>query len=156
MKHKCTEVTIRRLPFILIAFLLACATSCRQRSETSRTNKNTKIESSKSESKLQIVLEDIGHWQEGRNRVFTVFASDTNWTSLQEHAINKMYSRGNFTFVFFFDDKNMTPDITNLKFTYVSEAVDYIYDLGYIDHCIAQYSRYPTGISDFTKYPGKD
>ena len=98
---------------------------------------------------------DVGYWKNDRNRIFTVFAPDTNWIEMELHARKKMHTTGRITSVFFFDDITQTPDITLIKGAFVADVIDYIYDSEYASHCVARYDKWPNGSSEFIKYPTK-
>lgn len=95
---------------------------------------------------------DVGYWKNDRNRIFTVFAPDTNWVTMELYARKKMHTTGRVTSVFFFNDRTKTPDVTLIKGLW-ADVIDYIYDSEYASHCVARYDKWPTGHSGFYRYP---
>jgi len=101
-------------------------------------------------------FEDVGYYKmktkNGSNsRVYSVYVNDFSdspeiWDKIQKYAKNKMYTAGGTTIVFFFNDKNNTPDVT-----YVGAEFDKKYE----KYCVAAFWKYPTGKETFGKYPFK-
>jgi|GEM_PF-2598616 len=101
-------------------------------------------------------FEDIGYYKVDTNngshsRVFSVYVKgfkDTPdiWEDIRKYAEDKMYSAGGMTIVFFFNDKDNTPDVT---FTGAE------FDKRYEKYCVAGYWKYPNGKVTFYKYPFK-
>ena len=101
-------------------------------------------------------FEQIGYYKKalanGANfRVFSVYVNefkDTSdvWSKIEDYARLKMYTPGGTTMVFFFKDRNMTPDVT-----FVGENFDKKYEI----YCVAGYWKYPNGKEKFAKYPFK-
>lgn len=101
-------------------------------------------------------FEQIGYYKAkmdngSYNRVFSIFVSkfeDTsdNWDAIENYAKNLMYSANGNTNVWFFNNKNHTPDVT---------FVGMEFDSKYEPYCIAQYQKNFMGDETFLKYPFK-
>lgn len=99
-------------------------------------------------------FKDIGYYKKklqngSYTRVFSVYIKDFKdvpemWNSIQNYAKGKMYTGGGSTTVFFFNDRNGTPDVT-----FVAEQFDKKYE----QYCVAAYWKYPRGNDKFTRYP---
>jgi len=60
-------------------------------------------------------FEEIGFWKDRGNRVYTVFTSHTDWELIKSYAREKPWKRGRLTMVYFFYDRDKTPDISTYK-----------------------------------------
>lgn len=64
-------------------------------------------------------FEQVGYWKSEKlpsgaiNRVFTVYTDETDETKLVEHAQGKMYTQFGYTYVHFYNNKDLTPSISN-------------------------------------------
>ena len=82
-------------------------------------------------------------------RVFSIYVSEFRddpdmWSKIQSHAKLQSYTPGGTTTVFFFKNRDMTPDVT-----FVGEKFDEKYE----PYCVAGYWKYPTGNEQFSKFP---
>ena len=100
-------------------------------------------------------FEQVGYYKaegvDAPNRVFSYFVSDFDdseglWADLQKHAQSRMYSEGGTTLVFYFNDRQHTPDVTQVG----SE-----FPASYESDCVAAFWKYATGKEDFRRYPFK-
>ncbi len=99
-------------------------------------------------------FEDIGYYKKklqngSYTRVFSVYVKDfkdvpETWNSIQNYAKGKMYTAGGSTTVFFFNNRNGTPDVT-----FVAEQFNKKYE----QYCVAAYWKYPRGNDKFIRYP---
>jgi len=79
-------------------------------------------------------------------RLFSVYTSSTNWEKMKKYAQNQMWSEGGSTFVFFFNDRKNTPDVTQVGMKFNKK---------YERYWIAGYWKYPTGKEKFAKFTAK-
>ena len=101
-------------------------------------------------------FEQVGYYKKklhngSNNRVFSFYVKNfsdkpTIWKKMEQFAKKQMYTSGGSTTVFFFSDRNNTPDVT-----FVAEQ----FDAKYEKYCVAAYWKYPTGVEKFSKYPFK-
>ena len=94
-------------------------------------------------------FDQIGYFKENKLRVFSIFVKDFEdtdkmWGKIESHAKRQMYSEGGATFVFYFKDRNNTPDVT---------LVGAEFDKRYERYCVAGYWKYADGSEKFVKYP---
>ncbi len=85
------------------------------------------------------------------DRVFSFFVKNfsdnqTTWTEIEKFAKKQMHTSGGFTTVFFFNNRNYTPDVT-----FVAE----LFDAKYEKYCVAAYWKYANGNEQFSRYPFK-
>jgi hypothetical protein len=99
-------------------------------------------------------FEQVGYYKKklingSNDRVFSFFIKNfsddaTTWNKIEKFSKSQMYTSGGCTTVFFFNNRNYTPDVT-----FVAEQFDEKYDY----YCVAAYWKYPSGIEKFSKYP---
>ncbi|MCK4642743.1 hypothetical protein KAU32_03805 [bacterium] len=100
--------------------------------------------------KLQV--ESVGYYKKDNDngsytRVFSFYTKSTNFESIKNHAEKQMWSRNGLTVVYYFNDRNNTPDVT---FTGNE------FNKKYEPYCIAGFWKYTNGKTAFNKYPFKD
>lgn len=99
-------------------------------------------------------FEQVGYYKKempnGSNmRVFSIFVKnfqddESTWAKIIKYAKSQMYSERGNTFVFFFNDRSNTPDVT-----FTGAEFPTIYE----KYCIAAFWKYPSGKEEFSKYP---
>ena len=100
------------------------------------------------------LCEQVGLWQQGQNRIYTVYVSDLMWGEMEKYAQGKPYKNGKTTSVFFFNKREGTPDVTRYKGSH-GDIVDRIYADGDTTYWVARYDRWPSGEEIFMRYPAK-
>jgi hypothetical protein len=100
-------------------------------------------------------FQQIGFWQKADNRLYTIYASDEDWVAMEEYADRKPYKTGKTTSVFFFNNRNGTPDVTKYQGLW-SDVIDRIYADGDTTYWIARYDRFPSGEAIFKRYPAAE
>jgi hypothetical protein len=75
------------------------------------------------------------------------------WTDIEKHAKSEMWSEGDVTVIFYFNDKQHTPgDIVTLAKDY-DTALNF--PESYNKYCVAGYWKYSSGKEQFIRYPLK-
>lgn len=83
------------------------------------------------------------------NRVYSYYISNFNditdtWVDIIAHARNQLYDKGGNTFVFYFNDKQHTPEV-KLGGNIFPESSE--------KYCVAAYWKYSNGTEKFERYP---
>jgi hypothetical protein len=100
------------------------------------------------------VYEQVGHWEKGGNRIYTVCVIELDWVGMNVYAERKPHRAGRTTSVLFFNDRTRTPDVTRYGGS-MRDVIDRIYADGDSTCWIARYDRWPSGESVFTRYPAR-
>ena len=82
-----------------------------------------------------------------RFRVFIYYVNDTNWTKIREIGDDLMYTDGRATVAYFYIDRNLLTQISNVNSFY--DALRF----GFREGCIAKYWKEPAGDVVFEKFP---
>jgi hypothetical protein len=90
-------------------------------------------------------IEQIGYWKKNNTRVFSVYTKTTDFQEMKEYGKKQMHTMGRTTTVYFFNNKEYTPDVTLLEDPYQ-------FSKKYEPYWIATYQKYPEGKEEFTKH----
>ena len=82
---------------------------------------------------------------ESSNRSYAFYAKVVNFEDIQNHARLQPWSRGSATNVFYFDDREFTPEVLAGAGNIIEEK--------HKEHCVAAYYRWDSGEEEFIQYP---
>jgi hypothetical protein len=85
------------------------------------------------------------------NRVYSYYVKNFEdnpemWKKMEDFAKSQPYTQRGITAVFFFNDRQNTPDVTLIGLEFPES---------YEPYCVAGYWKWPTGVEDFKEYPFK-
>lgn len=97
----------------------------------------------------RVEFEKIGYYRndEPPVRIRTYYTSTKNFEIIKEHAKNLPWDKGGIIQVYYFDDKEYTPNVDRLSFSFEHQ---------YKKHCLALYRKLTRGEELFEKYPYRD
>jgi hypothetical protein len=101
-------------------------------------------------------FEQVGYYKRqlpngSYHRVFLFYVKNfsddaATWKQIEICGKEQMFTKGGSTSVFFFNNRNYTPDVT-----FIAEQFGPMYEA----YCIAAYWKYPSGVDKFSKHPFK-
>ncbi|MCF7886053.1 MAG: hypothetical protein K9M80_06130 [Candidatus Marinimicrobia bacterium] len=77
-------------------------------------------------------------------RIQSYYSPTDDFSKIKEHAKTVEWDEGGITHVFYFDDREYTPDIDHLGIRFAQK---------YEEHCIASFRKMTNGQTEFEKYP---
>ena len=103
----------------------------------------------KNQNSTQVEFDNIGYFEKGQPpaRVLTYYTTCEDMTKIKEHAKRQSWEEGAILQVFYFDEREFTPNVDHLSLNFDSE---------YKEHCIAFYRKLSKGRDTFQKYPYKN
>jgi hypothetical protein len=99
--------------------------------------------------------EIVGHWTKGQSHVFTVYTKITDMDKLQEFGETMPYVLGKNTSVYYFADKESTPDISKWPEDSWTRLILAMKDSEYFPKCTVWYDHLSSGDERIVPEPAK-
>ena len=92
-------------------------------------------------------FEKIGYYKNGKIRIRSYYTSTMDFEKIKNHARTMPWTEGGVTHIYYFDDKENTPNVSHLGVKFSPR---------FKKSCIASYNKLTHNEENFEKYPFKN